>query len=195
VKSALKEATRRVAEPLARRLGAWGATPNGITMVGLVLSAAAGVLAARGAFTVAALVLLLGSACDVLDGALARVTGRAARFGAFLDSTVDRVAELALFAGLLVYFIERSPSTLYAVLTFLAAGGSFLVSYTRARSEGLGIECRVGIMERPERLVMLIIALLVGPAGVRAALWALNALVWWTALQRVRHVSRQAGAA
>jgi CDP-diacylglycerol--glycerol-3-phosphate 3-phosphatidyltransferase len=193
VKSALKEGARRVVEPLARGLGALGATPNGITVAGLLFSAVAGVLAARGVFAGAALLLLVGSVCDMLDGALARITGRSARFGAFLDSTVDRVAELALFAGLLVYFTDPGRSPLYALLTFLAAGGSFLVSYTRARSEGLGIECRVGLMERPERLVLLVLALLVGPPGLRIALWALNVLVWWTALQRIRHVSREAG--
>jgi CDP-diacylglycerol--glycerol-3-phosphate 3-phosphatidyltransferase len=127
----------------------------------------------------------------MLDGAVARVSGLASRYGAFLDSTIDRAAEMLLFGGLLVYFTRQDGSSLYPLLTFCAAGSSFLVSYTRARAEGLGIPCSVGWMERPERLVLLMIAVVFGAEPVRVALWILFVLTLWTAGQRMLHVRRE----
>jgi CDP-diacylglycerol--glycerol-3-phosphate 3-phosphatidyltransferase len=124
----------------------------------------------------------------MLDGAVAREAGLTSRFGAFLDSTVDRYAEMFVFAGLLVYFVQVEGSTLYALLTFLAAGGSYMVSYTRARAEGLGLRCEVGLMERPERLILMLVAILIGLLAVKIALWVLTGLVTWTSWQRIRHV-------
>jgi CDP-diacylglycerol--glycerol-3-phosphate 3-phosphatidyltransferase len=191
VKSAIKDWARSLISPLARFLGHIGISPNHLTLAGLIASAGAGVLVAYGYFLYAALALLLGSLCDMLDGAVARVSGRSSQFGAFLDSTVDRYAEMLFFAGLLVYFIRIEPSTQYALLAFLAAGGSFMVSYTRARAEGIGLRCDVGFMERPERLILLLVATVVGPVGIRVALWALPVLVTWTSLQRIHHVYKE----
>ncbi len=174
--------------PMARVLANLGVSPNHITLAGLVAMAAAGVLLAFGSFRWAALAVVVGGLCDMLDGAVARGAGLSSRFGAFLDSTSDRIAEMVFFAGLLVYFSRFEPSTLYALLTFLAAGGSFMVSYTRARSEGLGVECKVGFMERPERMILLLVAALFGAAGMKAALWILVPLVLFTTVQRVVHV-------
>ena len=184
----VKEWARKVLEPIARVLANLGITPNHVTVVGLLLMAASGVFLAYGRFLGAALTLLAGGLCDMLDGAVARATGLSSPFGAFFDSTADRFAEMFFFAGLIVYFTGAEHSVLYALLTFLAAGGSFLVSYTRARSEGLGIACQVGLMERPERMVLLLIAAFFGAAGLKVALWILVPLVMWTALQRVHHV-------
>ncbi len=188
MKTAVKDGGRRAVAPVARFLANVGISPNHITVVGLLAMAAAGVFLAYGRFRLAAGALLFGGLCDMLDGAVARDSGRSSPFGAFLDSTADRYAELFFFAGLLVYFTHAEGSVLYALLTFLATGGSFMVSYTRARSEGLGIECNVGIMERPERMVLLLVAAIFGPLGMKIALWILTPLVYWTALQRFHHV-------
>ena len=190
MKGRIKERARAGVRPLARGLLRAGVTPNGLTGFGLAISAGAGVLFAMGWFRWGALALLVGGLADMLDGAVARAGGKSSVFGAFFDSSMDRLAELAVFTGYMAYFF-REGSLLYAVLCFLAAGGSFAVSYTRARAEGLGLACEVGWMERPERLVTLIVASAVGPVGVRAALWVLTALVTWTTWQRIRHVYRE----
>jgi CDP-diacylglycerol--glycerol-3-phosphate 3-phosphatidyltransferase len=104
---------------------------------------------------------------------------------------VDRLAELFVFAGMVVYFGRSDGSSLYPLLAVLAAGGSFLVSYTRARAEGLGVSCSVGWMERPERLVVLLVAIAFGSGAVRVALWALTVLTFFTAAQRMNHVYRE----
>lgn len=188
MKTLAKTQGRRMAAPLARALADLGVSADHLTWAGLVASALAGVLVAGGHFRLAALTLLAGALCDVLDGSVARATGKASPFGAFLDSTVDRVAELCFFAGALVWFIGTGAGVLYPLLCILAASGSFMVSYTRARAEGLGIECSVGLMERPERMVLLLLATLLGGVGLRVVLWVLTPLVWWTTGQRVRHV-------
>jgi len=187
VRTALKERARRVVQPVARGLVRLGVSPNGLTLFAFLASVGAGVLFGLGAFAWGALVLLVAGLGDMLDGAVAREGGTTTTFGAFFDSTMDRYAELAVFGGYLAYFV-REGSLLYALLSFLAAGGSFGVSYARARAEGLGVDCRVGLMERPERMVLLLVASAVGPAGVRVALWILTALVYWTGWQRIRHV-------
>ncbi len=188
MKSAAKDLGRRALAPVARVLAALHVSPNLITVAGLLAMALAGWLLALGRFRLAGLALLLGGLCDMLDGAVARHNGVANPFGAFFDSTSDRLAEMLFFAGLLVYYTRLEPSTLYALLTFLAAGGSLLVSYTRARAEGLGVDCQVGMMERPERLVLLLLACFVGGVGLKVALWILTPLVFFTSLQRVLHV-------
>ncbi len=191
MKSIIKERVRSLISPLARVLANMGVSPDHLTLAGLITSAGAGVLVALGYFPLAALALFLGSLCDVLDGAVARVSGRSSQFGAFLDSTIDRYAEMFYFAGLLVYFSRIEPSTTYALLVFLSAGGSFMVSYTRARAEGMGLRCDVGIMERPERLILLLVATVIGPVAIRVTLWILLVLVTYTSLQRIHHVFRE----
>jgi len=187
MKTAVKEGARRLAEPLVRGLSSLGVTPDQVTFVGLGLSLAAAVAAGLGRFGLATILLLLGSVCDMLDGGLARLSGRGSRFGAFLDSTIDRYAELGLFIGYAVYFADRgTPLDVAVVCT--AAAGSILVSYARARAEGLGIDCNVGLMERPERLVLLIAATALGPVALIWALRLLAVLTHVTALQRIRHV-------
>ena len=191
MKSALKDFARGAISPAARTLASLGVTPNQITVAGLLFSILAGIILALGHFTTAGLVLLVGSLCDMLDGAVAREHGQVTRFGAFFDSTVDRLAEMAVFAGLVVYFHRVEGSDLYIVLALLAVCGSFIISYARARAEGLGLECSVGYMERPERLVLLIVAALIGPFAMKIALWILVPLVYVTTWQRVRHVLRE----
>jgi CDP-diacylglycerol--glycerol-3-phosphate 3-phosphatidyltransferase len=191
MKSAAKDLGRRALAPVAHGLARLHVSPNHVTLAGLVAMAGSGVLLGLGSFRSAGVALLVGGLCDMLDGAVARSNGVSSKFGAFFDSTCDRLAELLFFAGLLVYFTRVEPSVLYALLTFLAAGGSLLVSYTRARAEGLGIDCAVGMMERPERMVLLLIACFVGGIGLKVALWVLTPLVFFTSLQRVLHVQER----
>ncbi len=191
MKSAIKDMGRRALAPVAEGLTRLHVSPNQVTLAGLVAMAGSGALLALGSFRGAGVALLVGGVCDMLDGAVARSSGVSTKFGAFFDSTSDRLAELLFFAGSLVYFTRVEPSVLYALLTFFAAGGSLLVSYTRARAEGLGVDCQVGMMERPERMVLLLIACFVGGIGVKVALWVLTPLVFFTSLQRVLHVQER----
>jgi CDP-diacylglycerol--glycerol-3-phosphate 3-phosphatidyltransferase len=136
-----------------------GLSPDAITLLGLALSIVAGIAAARGAWGVAAALLLWGGLCDMVDGELARLRGRGSPAGAFLDSNLDRLAEAALFFGLAAGFPDRRG--LFAATAALVA--SLLVSYARARGEGLGVDCPAFGWERPHRLVLLLAALLVAP--------------------------------
>jgi CDP-diacylglycerol--glycerol-3-phosphate 3-phosphatidyltransferase len=134
--------------------------------------------------------LALAGICDTLDGQLARQSGAESRFGAFLDSTLDRYGEVAVFMGLAWHF----SGGIALVFIILALAGSFMVSYTRARAEGLGLECRSGWMQRPERIILLVIGSLagalpvVGPTLMKLALLILAALTNFTAAQRILYV-------
>jgi CDP-diacylglycerol--glycerol-3-phosphate 3-phosphatidyltransferase len=127
--------------------------------------------------------------CDVLDGGLARRRGEESHFGAFIDSTLDRVSELALFGGILIYYTSRSVdySTLTIVLVLVAMGSSMLVSYARARLEGLGYTCFVGWFERPERMAIMVVGLILGHVMLTLAIVVLAFGATWTVLQRIRH--------
>ena len=141
--------------PAAAALAWAGVSPDAVTVVGLLVAFAAAGLVAAGYLLAGGLVLLGSGAFDMLDGALARSTGKAGPFGALLDSTVDRVSEAAILFGVSVYFIlEDSP--LIVVLAFLAVTGSFMVSYVRARAEALDVDCEVGVMTRTEGVLSLI---------------------------------------
>lgn len=148
-----------VSGPVVRALRAFGVTANGVTSVGLVLNLAAGLAASAGEWGWAGLLLVWGSWCDLVDGALARATRTQSAAGAFLDSNLDRVSEIALFAGLAAAFPDRAG----AGWAIAALSASLMVSYTRARGEGLGVTCPTFGLERPHRLVLAMAALLVAP--------------------------------
>ncbi|NNF05920.1 MAG: CDP-alcohol phosphatidyltransferase family protein [Candidatus Eisenbacteria bacterium] len=190
MKSAVKTWARVTVEPIVGLLHALKLTPNHITLFGTALSGVAGWLVSEGHFIYATLTLGVGGLCDMLDGALARKYGTSSTFGAFLDSSMDRLAELFFFVGVAIFFHQAEPSSLYIALAILAAGGSFLVSYTRARAEGLGIDCSVGLMERPERIVIILLATPFGALGLKVMLWILTPLVFFTVWQRIHHVQR-----
>ena len=153
----LNGALLRVAGLVART----GATPNTLTLLGFLGMAAAGALCAFGSFLFAGLVVAASCVFDALDGALARVTGAASLYGAFFDSFLDRYAEAAVYGGLVVYY--AGAGTPWGVeAAFAAAIGSLMVSYARARAEGLGIECRAGLFARPERIAVIIAGLVTG---------------------------------
>ncbi|SCF23058.1 CDP-diacylglycerol inositol 3-phosphatidyltransferase [Micromonospora matsumotoense] len=186
----------RVVEPVARGLLRAGVSPNAVTVTGTVgvLVGALG-FGARGQLVAGALIVTFFALTDMLDGTMARMSGGSTRFGAFLDSSMDRVADSAVF-GAVAYWLatEGNHSGVAAALICLAAGG--LVSYVKARAEGLGMTGDVGVAERTERLLIvgvggLLTGLGVGPA-LEIALWLLAAVSIFTVGQRVAHVYRQA---
>lgn len=177
----------RIAEPIARAVARTGITPNGVTALGFAGNLLAAWLAADGRWLAAGLVMLAGSGLDLLDGALARATGRATRFGAIFDAVLDRYSEAAVLFGLLIYF-EARDGWVEAGLIFVALAGSVLVSLVRARAEIDGMRLREGLFTRAERVVLTAVALIVGhwaPVAVTVALWVLAVLASLTALQRV----------
>ncbi len=183
----LRQWSRFVVEPIARALHRLGVTPNALTVLGFLLNLINAWLLATGRFPLAGILILVFSALDAFDGTLARLSGQATRFGAFLDSVLDRYSEAAIFFGLLIYF-ARTGRREELYLTYAAIIGSQLVSYTRARAEGLGLPCQVGWFSRVERVIALSLGLVVG--WVRPVLWLLAILTNITALQRMLHVYR-----
>ena len=175
---------RSAARRVAPALQALHLSPNVLTMGGLLICAAAAVLIALGYLLPGGIVLFVASAFDILDGALARVTGRMQRYGAFLDSTIDRYAEAVTYIALLYYFLFRQHSTLEPMLVIAALAGSMLVSYVRARAQSLGFNGDGGLLARPERVVITVIGLIVNPLLVWA-LWVLAVLTNVTAVQRI----------
>lgn len=174
--------------PLAQWLGKLGFHPNTITLLGLGLAVAVAAVIASGRLTLAGVLLILTSWMDALDGALARATNSKSRFGAFLDSTLDRLSEGALLCGLLVWALPRS-SALEIYLIFGVLLGSVMVSYTRARAEGVGYQCKVGLFTRVERVLVLALGLLLN--WIRPMLIVMAVLTWITVIQRVWFVYRE----
>ncbi len=168
-------------------------TPNMVTVTGTALNAVAGALAYKHMFLAAAIVFVVGSLMDAVDGALAKVTNRISRFGAFLDSTLDRVSEGFMLTGLGLYFAEDGE-LLGTLACFISIAGSYLVSYTRARAESIGVECKVGMASRVERVVLVTAGLIVQlfvPGALLVVVCILAATASITVLQRVVHVRGQ----
>jgi phosphatidylglycerophosphate synthase len=172
-------------QPLNIALHRLRVSADHLTLAGIVFGALAGIAFAEGRLPLGGIFLIFAGVADMLDGALARASGSATRFGSFIDSVADRATDVLILGGLAWYF----RTTTELAVTLAAIGGSFLVSYTKARAEGLGIACDVGLMERPERMILLIAGALSGLA--RTAVWVLAILSLVTAIQRVWHV-RQA---
>ena len=189
---------RRNAQRLASRLVGLGVTPNEVTVAGMVVTFVAAVLAATGYLLPAGLVLAFAGTFDILDGALARASRLTYNYGAFLDSTVDRFSEGAIYIGVAVYFLSGHGAMVkWEVLGALfALAGSFLVSYVRARAQSLGYACDVGLFARPERVVAIVAGLILAGLGLPIVLtwviWALAVLTNFTVLQRINEVWRQA---
>ena len=173
--------------PLVRLLAKAQISPCTVSIAGFLGVALAGVVIALGKLTLGGLFLALFGPLDALDGLLARKTGQASTFGAFLDSTLDRYAEIAIFMGMAYYFM-KSDSLWGVLLCFMALTGSLMVSYARARAEGLGLSCKVGWFTRFERLLVLTLGLLTGL--IFPVLVLLSFLTHFTALQRLLHVYR-----
>lgn len=174
--------------PLARALAGLGVRPNHVTFAGLLLNLAAAALIVEEWLLAAGLAWLAAGAFDLLDGALARAGNTATAFGAFLDSTLDRLSEGVVLAAVAYHFAAHSQPG-YAGLAVLALLGSVLVSYTRARAEALGVDCRVGVLTRAERVLILGLGLCLDLLAL--ALWVLAALGLLTSAQRILYTRRR----
>ena len=180
---------RQSLEPLTRTLQRLHVTPNQITVFGALVNVGAAYLVVRGDYVAAGIVFLLACCLDLLDGALARLARMVTPFGAFLDSTLDRAVEGVLLAAIAYRFALDGRNVTVAI-AMLALLGSLLVSYTRARAEALGLECKVGLASRAERVVLLSLGL-VFPGLLPYAIYLLAALAGITVVQRVVHTYRQ----
>ena len=179
-----------IVNPLVAVLARLGVSPNMVSVGGFAVTAVAAWPLAEGRFLFGGLLLLGGSATDMLDGALARATGKVSKRGGLLDSTLDRVSEAAILFGLLYYFVDDGALE-EALLVFLTLAASVLVSYVKARAEGLGIECNFGLVTRPERIVLLSAGLISGQVTI--FLYIVAAASFVTAAHRFIHAWRQAG--
>ncbi len=176
-------------------------TPNAISITGLILNVAAAALIIERLFILAGLAFIVGSIMDTLDGRYSRMSGKGTLFGAFLDSTLDRMEEGIVLVAIAWHFAERGEEVAAAACVAVVLG-SLLVSYTRARAEAIGVECKVGIATRPVRVVILSAGLVFADGEVftnvdllAASIYVLAALTAFTVAQRVWHVRRELAAA
>jgi CDP-diacylglycerol--glycerol-3-phosphate 3-phosphatidyltransferase len=190
--------TAREARDLAKqRLIESRLTPNAISLTGFALNVAAAVLITQDLFFLAAVTFVVGSIADVLDGRYSRMSGKGTLFGAFLDSTLDRVAEGVVLTAVAAYFSKEGDHVAVAAVVVTVLG-SLMVSYTRARAEAIGVECKVGLAQRPVRVAILAVGLAFAKglglgdfSLLEPAIYAMAALTTVTALQRVLHVRRE----
>jgi len=188
---------RQVAARSMERLAGTRVSPNALTAAGVILCAVAAVVVYFEyrseiiAFWIGAVLFVIGSVLDILDGALARRSGKGTPFGAFLDSTTDRISE-GFMLGAIALVFSRDGNQVAVAFTFAAVAGSFLVSYTRARAEALGLKGDVGIGSRAERVVVIVAGLVLAPWGALPwAIYLLTLTAWITVLQRVLAVRTQ----
>ncbi len=181
--------TQVIVDPVADVLARLGFTPNTLTLLGFLMNVAVAVVLSQGQMRWGGVAFFLAGSLDGLDGTLARKLGQVSRFGAFLDSTLDRLSEAAVFLGLLVWYTGRGANQ-EIVLIYATIVGSLMVSYSRARAEGLGMDCKVGLLTRMERAVVLLVGLLLDQVTI--TLWVMAILSNFTALQRMFYVWRTA---
>jgi CDP-diacylglycerol--glycerol-3-phosphate 3-phosphatidyltransferase len=200
----IQQRARQFVAAIMRPLARLGIDPNVITLLGLFLSIVTAVVIASGSIVAGGALVLFAGIFDMFDGAMARVSNAATPFGAFLDSTLDRYSESIILGGLLFHALQRpglhealwpwaNEQQWMIVLLFVSAVGSLMVSYAKARAEGLGLECKTGLLARPERVVILAAGLLTG-----TTIWALLLLAVLshvTAIERIAHVWRAASKA
>jgi CDP-diacylglycerol---glycerol-3-phosphate 3-phosphatidyltransferase len=190
----VKDAGRAVLAPIVRLALALHLTANTVTVIGLLIVIVAAVLIGSGALLAGALVLTGGSLLDAVDGALARANGGGTPFGSFLDSTLDRAGEAILYVAIAAYYLRGPDPTWPVLAAILALAGSFMVSYSRARAEGIGVAAAIGLAPRTERLVLVVAGLILAGLGVWqaliATLWIIAILTAATTAQRIWHVWR-----
>jgi len=189
----LLEGFRTFLKPFVDFMIRFKISPNFYTTVSLLLCAISGYIFGKGSLRLAAFLLLLGGLFDVFDGAVARASNRVTRFGALYDSTLDRYAEFMVYFGICFYFFKRylegyELALFICMVVFIAIFGSLMVSYVRARAEGLGFECKVGLMQRPERIVLVGVCALISEFALILAMFVIAILANFTALQRLYHV-------
>ncbi|MHB1007234.1 MAG: CDP-alcohol phosphatidyltransferase family protein [Chloroflexota bacterium] len=182
-----KNFARRSVLPVAAALLRMGITPNALTLIGFALNVAVAAVIGFGFQTTGGLLVLFAGLFDMLDGAVARLGGKVTIFGGFLDSTLDRYSEAVIFFGLLVLYTNQGRDT-EVLLVYAVIVGSLMVSYARARAEGLGLDCSVGWLQRPERILLLGLGLMLNQ--VVPVLWLLAVFTNFTTAQRIWHVYR-----
>jgi CDP-diacylglycerol--glycerol-3-phosphate 3-phosphatidyltransferase len=192
---------KRILDTIVRALARSPISPNALTFAGLLINIGCAVLYGYGRFFAAGLLLIFANLFDILDGQVARLRGRVTRFGAFFDSVIDRYSDIVVFVGIMLFYARSTDhhSPVLVGLTGAALVGSVLISYCRARAESLDITCKVGFLERPERVVLLIIGSLteIGPPSnpflhkMPQVLWVLAVLSHWTVVHRVYHTWRE----
>jgi CDP-diacylglycerol--glycerol-3-phosphate 3-phosphatidyltransferase len=185
----------RIIDAMVRGLASAGVSPNLLTAIGVTINAACGVLFGFGEFFWAGVVLIVANLFDMLDGNVARLTGNVTRFGAFLDSSLDRLSDMVCFLGIIVFYASNTPqhSLLNVFLAGIGMVGSVMVSYTTARSETVGVKSNVGFLQRPERIVLFIIGALSThwestnffANRMAQALWVLAIGSFWTFIHRM----------
>jgi len=178
----------RITNPIVGILSRSRINPNALTFINLALNIVAAYLVASSHFILGGVLVLASGLFDLLDGALARLTGQTTSFGAILDSTVDRISEAAILCGLLIWYIPQEAE-IEIVLIFAVLIGSFLISYIRARAEGLGLQCQVGLFTRAERVIVLSIGLLVNQVFI--ALCVIAVFSYITVVQRLLYLWKQ----
>ena len=176
-----------VLRPLAHLFIRLGFRPDWLTLMGLVLNVGATAAFAEGYLQWGALIMMVAGLCDILDGQVAREGHKETKFGALLDSTTDRYSEIFIYFGIGAYLIGRDAWIPSGIL-FFAITGSLMVSYVRARAEGLGEDCKVGCMQRPERLIALALGSLVGHQGLVFVLVLLAVTTNYTVFERLAHI-------
>ncbi len=186
---------KHVYPKIENRLNSWasylnqfGITPNQLTLAGLAINFLAGCIFATGAFFIGALVLGVASLADMLDGPLARLTKKATPFGAFLDSTIDRYSDFFVFGGLVLYFARENQGT-WLLISLGILAGAFVTSYAKSRAETIIQDCPVGLFERSERIIVLMLGSLLWPL-LPVALWILLIGTNWTALERIFYTQK-----
>ena len=184
-----KASLTRLGDPVARALLRAHVRPNHLTVVGLGVSVLAACAFAQGRLRVGAVLLALAGLFDFFDGALARLANRVSAFGAFLDSVVDRYSDLVVLTGVVLYY-HRAADTAGVLLTMVALVGTIMTSYTKARAQSIGLACEIGLIERPERLILLIAGATFN--ALTPAIVALAVLTNVTALQRIFYTRRAA---
>jgi len=177
----------KLLEPLINLIVKAGFHPNTFTIWGLILSVVGAVFFAFGYVRLGGVFILLGGVCDILDGKIARKSNKVTKFGALFDSSLDRYAEVFMFLGVAIY-LERNEYFLTSIMIFIALGGSTMVSYVRARAEGLGYDCKVGLMQRPERVLLIGASALFHSYLLIASIWIVGFLSNYTAYQRMKYV-------
>lgn len=192
----------RIIDAMVRGLASLGIPPNVLTLIGVIINLACGVLFGFGEFFWAGIVLIVANLFDMLDGNVARLTGRVTKYGSFLDSTLDRLSDMASFLGIMVFYARDTAqhSTLNVFLGGVGMIASVLVSYTTARSEGLGVKANIGFLQRPERVVLFIIGALSTWSWTSTnffanrmpqVLWVLAVGSMWTLVQRMIYIRRE----
>jgi CDP-diacylglycerol--glycerol-3-phosphate 3-phosphatidyltransferase len=189
---AVQDWVRAVAIKVMKKLENTPITPNHITVLGLLFTLVVAWLAGVGFLFAAGVVLAVSSITDIADGALARARDACTDYGAFFDSLLDRIGEAVIGVGIIMYYVNHGHAMEGAMLVYLSVCGALMVSYARARAEGLGLECSVGFMARPERIVVTCAGLILFPVFglwiLSASLWLLIVTTFFTTGQRLHHV-------